>query len=327
MPVDITETSIRIRVRNPELFKEGTFVTLTISKSKGIKAVAGKLINPEEGHDPESLVIQTFIFDKEKWTAKQAEMWVKEHEKSLIEYMGFMAKGIVEIKTHEIFDGFGIEIYSRSVGSKEAPAIKILPIIKHKSYEKDGLLYIEGYANTKNNADRYGDIPIPTKERGFVYELTEFKKNPVMLLDHVNQVDHIAGSFLEVAEDEIGLKFKAVFSNSDLPLIKHARTVYAEGHGKALSIAGRWHYEDKNNPSILTLAEIYHISPVGVGADPNALTTAMQKALKVIEDKESNDINVKTSLLNAKAEIDKWIEAEKNRELSKTLFAELSKPI
>ena len=67
------------------------------------------------------------------------------------------------------------------------------------------------------------------------------------------------------------MRVKAVFSNSDLPEIKHARTVYLEGHAKAFSIAGRWHYEDKDHKENLTYAEIYHISPVGVGADPDAL--------------------------------------------------------
>jgi hypothetical protein len=31
--------------------------------------------------------------------------------------------------------------------------------------------------------------------------------------------------------------------------------------------------EDKDNPNHLTLAEIYEVSLVGVGADPNALTS------------------------------------------------------
>ena len=158
------------------------------------------------------------------------------------------------------------------LGTKEAPVTKTFDISDLKISEENGKVVIRGYANTKGKADRYGDITtVFSGLRNYVYELSEFKKNPVMLLDHSNQVSHIAGSFSEIEEDEIGLRVKAVFSNSDLPEIKHARTVYLEGHAKAFSIAGRWHYEDKDHKENLTYAEIYHISPVGVGADPDAL--------------------------------------------------------
>ena len=74
-------------------------------------------------------------------------------------------------------------------GTKKNPAVKILPIESPQISEKDGLTIIEGYANTKNFADRYGDIPtVYKKKRSFVYKLDEFKKNPVLLIDHVNRV-------------------------------------------------------------------------------------------------------------------------------------------
>jgi phage head maturation protease len=158
---------------------------------------------------------------------------------------------------------------------------KTFEITDLKVAEEGGKVIVSGYANTKNKPDRYGDIPTVFPQlRSFVYDLSDFQKNPVMLIDHKNSVDHIAGSYVEVKEDEIGLFVKGVFSNSDLPLIKHARTVYAEGHAKAFSIAGYWYFEDKDHPDHLTLAEICEISLVGVGADPNALGTAtMEKRL------------------------------------------------
>ncbi|MBU1666772.1 MAG: HK97 family phage prohead protease [Gammaproteobacteria bacterium] len=159
--------------------------------------------------------------------------------------------------------------------------------IEHKQFaiddikiiDSEGFLTIEGYANSKNKADRYGDIPtVYSVKRNFVYDLTEFLKNPVALINHHNNTSSVVGSFQPklggyVTEDDIGLKFKLVFTNSDLPEIKHARTVYSEGHARALSIGGNWYHEDEENPAHLTLAKIYEISLVGVGADPNALTT------------------------------------------------------
>ena len=195
----------------------------------------------------------------------------------------------------------------KSIGTKEKPAVKILPITKFKATEKDGSLFIEGYANTKNHADRYGDIPTVHKDiRDYVYDIEDFQKNPVMLLDHHNDIEHIAGSFVEIEEDNIGLRFKAQFSNSDLPLIKHARQVYKEGNAKGISIAGIFYYEDKDDSSHLTLADIFEISLVAVPADPNALATAMGKAIDNIND--TDEQSRASELHNIKAGIDKVLE-------------------
>ncbi len=158
---------------------------------------------------------------------------------------------------------------------------KILPITDSKITQENGAMYLEGYANTKNQADRYGDVPAVYKaKRDFVYDLSEYLKNPVLLIDHVNSIDHVAGSMSEIREDERGLYFKAKFSSSAYPVVEHARKIYTEGHAKGISIAGRFHYENADAPSQLTLAEIYEISLVAVPADPDALAEAVSKAAK-----------------------------------------------
>jgi phage head maturation protease len=167
------------------------------------------------------------------------------------------------------------------LGTKQAPVKKVLAITGLEVKAEGEVVRIKGYANTKGSADRYGDVPtVFTQLRAYVYELADFRKNPVMLIDHMNSVGYIAGSFSALKEDENGLFFEAEFSKSSYPLVAHARTVYAEGHGKALSIAGRWYFEDKDHPERLTYAEIFEISLVGVGADPNALAAAEQPAPK-----------------------------------------------
>ena len=193
-------------------------------------------------------------------------------------------------------------------GTKTAPAVKILPIEEIKISETgDGLVYLQGYANTKNKADRYGDIPrVYEKKRDYVYELKNFAKNPVLLIDHVNRIDHLAGSVVNIREDDKGLYFKALFSTSKHPVVAHARHIYKEGHAKGISIAGRFHYEDPANPEYLTLAEIYEISLVAVPADPDSLVEAVEKSIKGLE--EAGDIKkIATAVLQK--EIDSWLSA------------------
>lgn len=139
-----------------------------------------------------------------------------------------------------------------------------------KEAETDGVLRISGYANNKHIADRYGDIPTEYN-RSYVYELEEYRRNPVLLMDHDQDIAHMVGSVTNIFEDEKGLYFEAEISNSDLPEIKHARQLIKEGHLKTVSIAGIWLYEDLQNPSHLTLAKIFEISLVAVPADTYAV--------------------------------------------------------
>jgi len=210
--------------------------------------------------------LHTIRFLASKWTFKRAKKWIKDHNFKPI---------LSEEATGKNY--LGDEFMNNM-------QVKVLPMSDFKAIEENGKLTISGYANTKNKADRYGDIPtVFSDKRDYVYELKEFKKNPIMLMNHNNKVESIAGSYPEVKEDEKGLFVKGVFSDSDLPEIKHARQVYGEGHAKALSIAGRFYFEDEKKPNNLTLAEIFEISLVAIGADDNALVTAEKKCLENLQ--------------------------------------------
>jgi len=76
---DVTENTIRIRVRDPDDFQEGSFRTIRIgSEDEGIQATIGRL----KGET--STTVQSYIFDKDKWTVARAQAWVDEHKKALI---------------------------------------------------------------------------------------------------------------------------------------------------------------------------------------------------------------------------------------------------
>lgn len=160
----------------------------------------------------------------------------------------------------------------------------------------DGSLQISGYANTKHVADRYGDIPTEFN-RSYVYDVNEFLKNPIMLVSHNSDISHVAGSFTKVQEDERGLYVEGTITNSDLPLMKHLRTLIEEKHIKTFSIGGEWIFEDLQNPDHLTLAKIYEISIVAVPADPNATFEPVQDTQKTAPD---------YSVLNKKLTVFEW---------------------
>lgn len=72
---EVTENTIRIRVRNPGDFQDDSFRTITIGdEEQGIQAVIGRL----EGQT--STMTQAYVFDKAKWTVARATAWVDEHE-------------------------------------------------------------------------------------------------------------------------------------------------------------------------------------------------------------------------------------------------------
>lgn len=154
---------------------------------------------------------------------------------------------------------------------------KDFEVAEFKAVEENGLVKISGYANNKGIADRYGDIPTAFG-RSFVYELEEYRRNPVLLLDHEAEVKKLCGTVTEIHEDERGLYFEAVLSNSDLPEVKHARTLIKEGMLKTVSIGGIWLYEDMENPAHLTLAKIFEISLVTIPADPYATFEQVNKS-------------------------------------------------
>ena len=180
-----------------------------------------------------------------------------------------------------------------------------------KAVENDGVVRISGYANNKYISDRYGDVPTPFN-REYVYELTEFKKNPILLLNHNSNIGSIAGKVTEIREDVKGLYFEAEFTKSEhIAEILHAKQLVQEGILKTVSIGGIWHYEDEHNRDHLTLAEIMEISLVAVPADPNALVEEIkQPASDKQEDKQAKSGMI-TSLYN---KITAWGMNEKLKE-------------
>lgn len=174
--------------------------------------------------------------------------------------------------------------------------------IEHKNFEIDELktkstedgFYFSGIANNKRKTDSYGDYP-DNYEGKNVYDLSRFKKNPVLLADHQNSVGNIIGTFTKIKETDKGLEFEAkLMPNPQTDIAKHAVEAIKGGFARALSIGGMWKYENPKNPNQLTSAYLHEISAVAIGADEYALTDipkpkhlSQDDILKQIEEKSS----------------------------------------
>jgi hypothetical protein len=87
---EVTENYVRIRVRDPNLFVEGSFRTIVLSADQGIHAIIGKLKSDPGG----STVVQNYMFELAKdWTMEKAKAWVSKHKDSA------EAMSLEEIKT------------------------------------------------------------------------------------------------------------------------------------------------------------------------------------------------------------------------------------
>jgi hypothetical protein len=76
---EVTENYVRIRVRDPNLFVDGSFRTIVLSADQGIHAIIGKLKSDPNG----STVIQNYMFELAKaWTMEKAQAWVAQHKDS-----------------------------------------------------------------------------------------------------------------------------------------------------------------------------------------------------------------------------------------------------
>ncbi len=127
-----------------------------------------------------------------------------------------------------------------------------------------------GYASTFSavtESDRQGDRVNPGAFRATI---AEFKKNPVMLLDHYNSVNNIGGHYEEIREDDRGLFVRGVISNA--PELKTIRFHLMERSLRTLSIGGLFLYAADGRT--IETVHLFEISLVAIPANPDCLITA-----------------------------------------------------
>lgn len=253
---DITENFIRIRVKEPSLFIDTSFKTIVIDSSKGIKAVAGKLKSEPNG----GMVVQSYLFDKEKWEKEDAIKWVEEHSKMTDAILG----------SNEIID-FSDNLKE----SRPMEKLKKSFVFENKDFDDTEMSFV-ATASTEDK-DRDGDIIVA---RG--WKLKNYKKNPVVLWQHDSNLMPIARAE-EVWVDDGKLKFKPIFASEDIN--PFAKQVYRAFKKKFLtSFSVRFDpidWEDiqedaKDDTNLIRRgrkfksAELLEISAVNIPANPMA---------------------------------------------------------
>jgi HK97 family phage prohead protease len=112
--------------------------------------------------------------------------------------------------------------------------------------------------------DRDGDYVM---DGAFDATLADFRKNPVMLIDHRNAVENLAGSFTKIGTNANGLAFEAKISNA--PGLRDLRFKVAEGHLRATSMGGIFFYD--NDGRGIKEVRLFEGSLVPVPANQDAL--------------------------------------------------------
>ncbi|MFA5724560.1 MAG: ChaB family protein, partial [Candidatus Pacearchaeota archaeon] len=89
-----TANYLRRGQTNPNKFQKDSFKTIWIAKTDGVRAIIGKLIGDEKTS------VQSYLFEKSKWTDKEVDKWVLEHSNkvtSKVELIGSPYSDISEL--------------------------------------------------------------------------------------------------------------------------------------------------------------------------------------------------------------------------------------
>lgn len=92
---------------------------------------------------------------------------------------------------------------------------------------------LEGYASVFGNVDLGGDVVLPGAFRKTISDWRRATQPLPLIADHDKTTVGVIGSIRDLAEDQVGLKFKAQFSSTQKA--QDARTNILEGHLKGTS--------------------------------------------------------------------------------------------
>lgn len=149
-----------------------------------------------------------------------------------------------------------------------------VPVLKLKKFGEKG--EFEGYASVFGNRDSYGDVVV---SGAFKESLAEHAKNgtmPKLFWQHDSWKP--IGSWLEMEEDEVGLKVKGRL-NMDVQQGREAFALLEAGDIDGLSIGYRVREsedDDEQNVTLLKELDLVEVSVVSLGANEQALVSSFK---------------------------------------------------
>lgn len=174
-----------------------------------------------------------------------------------------VTKALMQQKRMSAFEsGVAIDV------AKDSKAVPVMGGAEGKTIVDYRDVVIEGFASTwgaHDKRDRGGDY---IARNAFDKTIREFMTNPVILRDHRNDTNSLAGSWEKVGLNPDGLAVRGLISNA--PGLVDTRFKLVERHLKGLSIGGIWYYSS-DEPGLIEEAELYEISLVAVPMNPEAL--------------------------------------------------------
>ncbi len=254
---ETTDKYVRVRVKDPSLFVDGSFRTIDISKAEGVKAIIGKLKSDPEG----STTVQAYLFDNTKWDEKKATQWVKDHEKKSLPELTMLYK---EMR-------LDIDESLRRIKYYKA---KILNI-NEKNYTADVIFSTEGM-------DRDREIlPITSWEK----RIKTFDEHPVLVSSHnyknlQNQIGEIKNRQFDYASKQFKgqVEYYANAGNKEADwawfLAKKGAAMFSVGYYPHKVLSGNEipnEYKDLEPRNVQPDNELLEISQVIIGSNRGAL--------------------------------------------------------
>lgn len=149
-----------------------------------------------------------------------------------------------------------------------------IPVLKLKKFGEEG--EFEGYASVFGNRDSYGDIVMQGAFAASLAEHAEKGTMPKLFWQHDSWLP--IGSWIEMAEDETGLKVKGRL-NMDVQQGREAYALLKAGDIDGLSIGYRVRESDDDEGQGATLLkelDLVEVSVVSLGANDRALVSSFK---------------------------------------------------
>lgn len=195
-----------------------------------------------------------------------------------------------------------VEAVTREVSVKRWEHLEPFTIDSKMSEVKEGGkivdyqdVVIEGFASTFKNTtprDRDGDYVMPD---AFNDTIQAFMRNPVMLTDHRNSVDNLAGSFEKISINQAGLAVRARVSNA--PELRRVRFLIAEKHLKAFSMGGLFYFGGDDGHAIEKVV-LWEVSLVAIPANQDCLFHTRAISLDDVKEAFTRQKTLNRSLLS-----------------------------